>query len=100
MPRPVRVIIEGQTKEGKAFRPSDWSERLGDLLAYFGPDQRIRYSPLLMPVIRNGLRCVAMDTSLQATRPDIYNQIMKFAESNRLNVFTDGAGPVEHRDAA
>lgn len=100
MPRAVRIIIEGQTNDGKTFRPSDWSERLGDLLAQFGRDQRIRYSPLLQPVIRNGVRSIAMDDRLQSHRPDIYQQIMHFAEANKLKIVYEGEGPVMHANAA
>lgn len=96
----LRIIIEGQTQDGKTFRPSDWSERLCDLLAAFGRDQRIRYSPLLQPLIRNGLRCVVMDDSLQLAHPNLYRQIMDFAQSNRLIIIYDGEDPVVHATAA
>ncbi len=95
-----RIIIEGQTQEGKTFRPSDWSERLCDLLAAFGRDQRIRYSPLLLPLIRDGLRCVVMEESLRASHPHIFQQIMDFAQANRLNVIYDGKGPAVQANAA
>ncbi len=85
----ARIIIEGQTTDGKAFRPSDWAERIVDLLAVFGRDQRIKYSPLLLPVIRNGLRCVAIDSSLKNARPDIFGQVMSFAEANHLKIIDD-----------
>ena len=96
----LRIIIEGQTQDGKTFRPSDWSERLCDLLAVFGRDQRIRYSPLLLPMIRDGLRCVVVDDSLRSVHPYIYQQIIDFAQSNRLNIIYDGEGPAIHAHAA
>lgn len=95
-----RIIIEGQTQDGKTFRPSDWSERLCDLLAEFGRDQRIRYSPLLLPMIREGLRCVVVEDSLQASYPHIFQQIMDFAQSNRLVIIYDGQGPAVRANAA
>jgi len=100
MHSPLRIIIEGQTQDGKTFRPSDWSERLCDLLASFGRDQRIRYSPLLLPMIHDGLRCVIVDDSLRATHPSLYQQIIDFAQSNRLNIIYDGEGPAVHANAA
>ncbi len=100
MPHKERVIIEGQTRDGKTFRPSDWSERLGDLLAEFGRDQRIRYSPLLHPIMRKGVRCIAMDMDLKSTHPEVFKHVMEFAESNRLVVHHDGFDPVAHADAA
>lgn len=100
MPQPLRIIIEGQTNEGKTFRPSDWSERLSDLLAQFGRDHRIQYSPLLRPVIRNGVRSVAMDDRIQSHHPAVFQQIMQFAEANKLKVVYEGAGPALHANAA
>jgi len=95
-----RIIIEGQTQDGKTFRPSDWSERLCDLLAAFGRDQRIRYSPLLQPLIRDGLRCVVVDDRLRSAHPYLFQQIMDFAQSNRLNIIYDGEGPAVQANAA
>ena len=96
----LRIIIEGQTTDGKMFRPSDWSERLCDLLADFGRDQRIHYSPLLQPLIRDGMRCVVMDDCLRAAHPNLYQQIIDFAQSNRLIVIYDGQGPAAQATAA
>ncbi len=96
----LRIIIEGQTTDGKTFRPSDWSERLCDLLAAFGRDQRICYSPLLLPMIRDGLRCVVVDDSMQSAHPHLYQQIMDFAQSNRLIIIYDGEGPALRANAA
>jgi len=95
-----RIIIEGQTQDGKTFRPSDWSERLCDLLAAFGRDQRIRYSPLLQPLIRDGLRCVVVDDKLRSAHPYIFQQIIDFAQSNRLVIIYDGEGPAVQANAA
>lgn len=100
MRSPLRIIIEGQTQDGKPFRPSDWSERLCDLLASFGRDQRIHYSPLLLPMIRDGLRCVVVDDSLRVAHPSLYQQIIDFAQSNRLNIIYDGEDPAVHANAA
>jgi hypothetical protein len=100
MRNPTRIVIQGVTKDGKQFRPSDWSERLSDILAYFGRDQRIRYSPLLQPIIINGVRCVAVDTALRSEQPEIYQHVIRFAESNRLNILGDIAGPIITANAA
>lgn len=100
MPHKVRVIIQGSTKDGRTFRPSDWSERLSDLLASFGRDQRIHYSPHLQPIMRDGLRCVAMNLELQTSHPDVFRHVMEFAETNCLVVLHDGYDPIEHADAA
>jgi hypothetical protein len=100
MRRHPRIIIEGKTQEGKIFRPSDWAERLGDLLAQFGRDQRIHYSPLLQPIIRDGLRCVAIDVRLESAHPNVYQHVIEFAQSNRLNIIDDSVDPLLHANAA
>ena len=49
-----KMIIEGITKEGKKFRPSDWPERIsGNLMTV--KNHRISYSPLLYPSYKEGL---------------------------------------------
>ena len=80
------IIIEGQTKDGRKFRPSDWAERMSGALSTFGRDQRIHYSPLLKPITVNGLKCVAMDAELKQINPDIYQHIMNFVTRNELKV--------------
>ncbi|MDZ4097257.1 MAG: DUF3579 domain-containing protein, partial [Methylophilaceae bacterium] len=41
------IIIEGLTRAGKPFRPSDWVDRMCSTYASFGPDKKLRYSPYL-----------------------------------------------------
>src|SRR5512146_2124975 len=38
---PEGVIIKGVTRSGRAFRPSDWAERLCGVLSTFGGDQQM-----------------------------------------------------------
>ena len=42
-------IIVGVTREGKKFRPSDWSDRLCGVMSAFGADHRMTYSPYVRP---------------------------------------------------
>ena len=51
---PREVFIQGVTKSGKAFRPSDWAERLAGTMSCFRPDggsggRVIGYSPYCVP---------------------------------------------------
>ena len=46
----VEFAIRDVTLDGKPFRPSDWSERLCGVMAAFGNDHRMRYSPFAHPV--------------------------------------------------
>jgi hypothetical protein len=80
------IIIEGQTKEGRKFRPSDWAERMSGALSTFGKDHRIHYSSMLKPLSVNGVKCVAVNASLKDKHPELFNHLMDFAEINKLNV--------------
>ncbi len=80
-----KLVIEGITQEGKAFRPSDWAERVSGRLATFH-NHRIIYSPLLKPGIKDGNKCVYVDEKLKETNPELYNQLLEFAKRNKLKV--------------
>ena len=54
----VEFVIEGVTLGGRKFRPGDWAERLCGVLAAFGNDHRMRYSPYVHPVAVHGTVCV------------------------------------------
>lgn len=81
-----KIIIEGVTKEGKKFRPSDWAERMSGNLATF-KNRRIFYSPLLQPSVNEeGYKCVKLDPELKKSNPTLYNSILDFAKTNKLNI--------------
>lgn len=80
------IIIEGLTRAGKPFRPSDWVDRMCSTYASFGPDRKLRYSPYLKPRVVNGVRCLAVDLKLKDVNPEGYTQLMYFAEENQLNI--------------
>ena len=88
---PNEIIIEGLTRAGKPFRPSDWVDRMCSTYASFGTDKKLRYSPYLKPRVVNGVRCLAVDLKLRDVNPDGFAQLMHFAAENQLNVL-DGAG--------
>lgn len=85
------IIIQGLTRAGKPFRPSDWVDRMCSTYASFGPDRKLRYSPYLKPRVINGVRCLAVDMKLRDVNPEGYAQLMHFAEENQLNI-VDSAG--------
>ena len=37
LPKPREVFIQGITKDGRTFRPSDWAERLAGAMSCFRP---------------------------------------------------------------
>jgi hypothetical protein len=80
------IIIEGLTKSGKPFRPSDWVDRMCSTYASFGPDRKLRYSPYLKPRVVNGVRCLAVDLKLKDVNPEGYDQLMHFADENQLSI--------------
>lgn len=85
------IIIQGITRAGKAFRPSDWVDRMCSTYASFGADRKLRYSPYLKPRVIEGVRCLAVDLKLRDTNPEGFNQLMHFAEENQLSVL-DASG--------
>jgi hypothetical protein len=82
----VEFVIRGVTTEGKPFRPSDWAERLCGVMAAFGNDHRMQYSPFVHPVTANGVRCVVVDVRLEELEPMAYRFLVSFAKDNELQV--------------
>jgi hypothetical protein len=80
----VEFVIQGVTLEGKPFRPSDWAERLCGIMAAFGGDHRMQYSPYVHPVTANGVRCVVVDIRLEEVEPMAYRFLLSFAKDNEL----------------
>ena len=80
-----RIIIEGINQQGKKFRPSDWAERLSGKMCSF-INQRIRYSPLLKPGVKNGNRCVYIAPELASEEPALFWEIIDFAKRNNLQI--------------
>lgn len=87
-----KIIIEGVTDTGEAFRPSDWAERMSGQLSTFRK-HRIRYSPMLQPSMREGHQCVVLDPSLKETNPELYQSILEFAKANHLKICKENGQP-------
>ena len=80
----VEFVIVGTTLDGKAFRPSDWAERLCGVMSAFGGDHRMQYSPFVHPITANGVRCVVVDIRLESIEPMAYRFLLGFARDNGL----------------
>lgn len=80
----VEFLIQGITANGKPFRPSDWAERLCGIMAAFGGDHRMQYSPYVHPVTAGGVRCVVVDIRLEEIEPMAYRFLAGFAADNEL----------------
>lgn len=87
MPSP-EIVIMGLTQAGKPFRPSDWAERLAGVFSMMGEDRRMLYSAHVQPVLRAGVRCLAINSELERQSPSIYQFLMEFARANDLQITT------------
>ena len=92
-PRLRQLLIVGVTKDGKAFRPSDWSERLASAMSAFRPAaaQRdmasfIGYSPYCVPRTVAGQKCVLVDEGLRGIEVLAWDFVMHFARDNELEI--------------
>ncbi|AIL32767.1 DUF3579 domain-containing protein [Basilea psittacipulmonis] len=91
-------IINGLTKEGKKFRPSDWAQRLAGVLSCFTPDptvvgRQIAYSEYVTPNVIDGISCVVIENKLRDVSPLAWKFIVDFAESNSLQTYETDVKP-------
>jgi hypothetical protein len=92
-PPPREVFIQGVTQDGRTFRPSDWAERLAGAMSCFRPGgvrpgigAHIGYSPLCVPTVINGVKCVVVNEELKRLEPMAWDFVMNFARDNNLQV--------------
>ncbi len=83
------LVIKGITRDGQQFRPSDWSDRLCGVMSAFGADEQLRYSPLVQPALRDGIRCVIVKKELAALEPRLFKFFLSFAVENELQIAFD-----------
>lgn len=86
-----KFVIVGQTADGRAFRPSDWAERLAGVMAAFRPGKagsqhHLSYSPYVVPSTKDGFKCVIVDPALRGIEPMAYNFLLGFARDNGLRL--------------
>ena len=87
-------IIVGVTREGKKFRPSDWSDRLCGVMSAFGADHRMTYSPYVRPgCTLKGDKTVLVDARLYDIEPLAYKFMVNFANDNNLQIEWMGDAP-------
>lgn len=85
------VIILGITRSGRAFRPSDWAERLAGVMSQFRPGgprpgSHLGYSPWCVPTAVDGVRCVVVHHDLRDYDVMAWDFCMNFAKDNDLQV--------------
>ena len=93
LPRHRQYTIQGLTREGRTFRPSDWAERLAGAMSCFRPGggkagigAYIGYSPYCVPQVIDGVKCVLVNEALQGIEPMAWDFVMNFARDNQLRV--------------
>ena len=91
--KPRQFFIQGVTKDGRTFRPSDWSERLAGAMSCFRPGGGavgigafIGYSPYCVPQLIEGVKCVIVNEALKDLEPMAWDFVMNFARDNNLQV--------------
>jgi hypothetical protein len=94
--KPREFFIQGLTKDGRAFRPSDWAERLASAMSCFRPDTGtpsargigafIGYSPYCVPTVVDGVKCVIVNEALKGLEPMAWDFVMNFARDNGLQM--------------
>ena len=91
-PSSQEVFIQGLTRDGRIFRPSDWAERLAGVMSGFRPagsgrlGGHISYSPWCVPTAIDGVRCVVVNRALREHEPMAWDFVMNFARDNELQV--------------
>ncbi len=100
---PSHLVIEGLTRDGKVFRPSDWAERLVDTAATYGadrrsrrthhsgPERRRRQTAFLQVQMIGEMKCVVVDLRLREANPAAYAFLTEFVETNQLRWRKEGA---------
>lgn len=97
---PTDFIIQGVTRQGKAFRPSDWADRLCGIMSRFHPnaspgyDRHLHYSPYVQPALIEGVRSVIVDARLYTLEPMAYHFLRDFARDNDLRIIDACVLPV------
>jgi hypothetical protein len=98
-PQPRTLFIQGVTRDGNAFRPSDWAERLAGAMSSFRPAGSaggiaafIGYSPYCVPRVIDGIKSVLVDAELREVEPMAWDFVMNFARDNNLVVIEPSAG--------
>jgi hypothetical protein len=85
------LYILGITSEGKAFRPSDWAERLAGVMSQFQPGgvqagSHWAYSPWCVPMSVGAIKCVKVHPDLRDFNVMAWDFCVNFAKDNDLQL--------------
>ena len=81
---PACVVIEGETLDGKRFRPSDWNERLHGTLRALDEDEYQACHDFVHLTTMGGRKCVQVDCQLREQDERLFNFFLRFARDNNL----------------
>ena len=84
-----QVFILGLTHAGKAFRPSDWAERLAGVMSH------LAYSPWCIPTTLGGVKCVIVHRDLHDHDVMAWDFCLNFAKDNNLQLRLEAPGTAE-----
>lgn len=88
----VPFLIVGVTSSGRAFRPSDWADRLAGVMASFqppgsAPRSHLQYSPYAVPSHHGAFKAVRVDPAIAQVEPMALAFLLNFARDNDLQLF-------------
>ena len=91
LPSTKEIFIQGITADGRAFRPSDWAERLAGVMSSFrpggaSPGSHLSYSPWCFPSAINGIKCVIVNHALRDHDVMAWDFVIGFARDNGLQM--------------
>ena len=77
-------MIQGETADGKRFRPSDWNERLHGTLRALDEDEYQACHDFVHLTTMGGRKCVQVDCKLRKQDERLFNFFLRFARDNNL----------------
>jgi hypothetical protein len=85
------LLIQGITRDGRTFRPSDWAERLAGVMSSFRPGgaqpgSHLSYSPWCVPRTIDGVKAVVVHRDLRDYDIMAWDFVLNFARDNDLQV--------------
>ncbi len=92
------IYILGITRGGKAFRPSDWAERLAGVMSQFReggaqPGSHLGYSPWCVPTSFGDVKCVIVNRELRDFNVMAWDFCVNFARDNELQMQFEAPKP-------
>ena len=94
------IVIQGETREGNKFRPSDWAERLYYALASYGHDRRLKFNPRVHINLGNKFKSFVIDPVLEQEDPMTFDFLIDFANSNNLVISRGNAAAAKNINAS